>query len=32
MHLVAELQCQFSESNKLEAQIRFDLKGLGNGE
>jgi len=29
--LVAELNAQFKESAKLEAQIRANLKGLGYG-
>jgi len=31
-HLFAKLQGQFPESAKLVAQIRSNLKGLGNGE
>jgi hypothetical protein len=31
-HLFAELHGQFPESAKLVAQIRSNLKGLGNGE
>jgi hypothetical protein len=32
MHLVVELKGQFEEFAKLEAKIRFNLKGPGNGE